>query len=148
MAHDEMIQDSQKGMLSIYKSEVVTFSPIFRVLPPLQPLVNGRSLEVDALGSLDDGLRGFSKCLRPQHYHTHSVWDTGQGEAGGELHDVLLELGDELGRLTAARLEGLGEVLEELGSGLLLRLQGDLDDSVEELGDLLQRGNIQLLPNK
>lgn len=39
MAHDEMIQDSQKGMLSIYKSEVVTFSPIFRVLPPLQPLV-------------------------------------------------------------------------------------------------------------
>lgn len=64
------------------------------------------------------------------------VGDSGKGELGRELLDVLLELGNELSSLTLA-LKGLDKVLEELGSSLLLGLEGDLDDTVEELGDLL-----------
>ena len=83
-----------------------------------------RYSDVDALRSLDG--RG--------------IGDTGEGEGRGELHDVLLELGNELGGLAGAGLEGGGEVLKELGASLLLGDEGDLDDSVQELGDLLDVG--------
>ena len=96
----------------------MTPSPPFLYPQTLQLIT---PLKVDTFGSLDG--RG--------------VWDTGEGEGSGKLHDVLLELGDEFWCLSRSRLEGLGKVLEELGSGLLLGSKGDLDDSVEELGDLL-----------
>lgn len=78
-------------------------------------------LKVDTLGSLDD----------------RSVGDTGEGELRSKLHDVLFELGDQFGRFSRSRLESLGEVFEEFGSGLFLSGKGDLNDSVEELCDLL-----------
>jgi hypothetical protein len=68
---------------------------------------------------------------------THGVRHTGQGEARGELHDILLELLDELRGLAAAVLVRVDKVGELLGAGLLLGDEGDLDDAVEELGNFL-----------
>ena len=61
---------------------------------------------------------------------THGIGDTGKREGSSKLHDVLLELGNELGCLSRSRLESLCEILEELGTGFLLGSEGDLDDSV------------------
>lgn len=69
---------------------------------------------------------------------THRVKNTRQREARGELHNILLELLDELGGLARTLLVGLDEVGELLGAGLLLGEKGDLDDSVQELGDFLK----------
>lgn len=68
---------------------------------------------------------------------TYSVGDTRQGEAGGKLHNVLLELSDKLGGFAVTRLVSLDKVLEKLGACLLLSLEGNLDHTVEELGNLL-----------
>lgn len=68
---------------------------------------------------------------------TYSVGDTRQGEAGGKLHNVLLELSDKLGGFAVTRLVSLDKVLEKLGASLLLSLEGNLDHTVEELGNLL-----------
>lgn len=67
---------------------------------------------------------------------TYAVGDTRQGEAGGKLHNVLLELSDKLGSFTVTRLVSLDKVLEKLGTSLFLSLERNLDDTVEELGNL------------
>lgn len=67
---------------------------------------------------------------------TYAVGDTRQGEAGGKLHNVLLELSDKLGGFTVTRLVSLDKVLEKLGTSLFLSLERNLDDTVEELGNL------------
>ena len=61
---------------------------------------------------------------------THGIGDTRKREGSSKLHDILLQVGNELGCLSGTRFESLGKVLEELGTGFLLSGQGDLDDSV------------------
>jgi hypothetical protein len=61
---------------------------------------------------------------------THGIGDTGKREGSSKLHNILLQLGNQLWCLSRSRLESLCEILEELGTGLLLGSQGDLDDSV------------------
>lgn len=68
---------------------------------------------------------------------TYGIWDTRHWETGSEIHHILLEIGDELRRLARTRLVCFGEVFQQLGPGLLLGGEGDLDDSMKELGDLL-----------
>jgi hypothetical protein len=93
-------------------------------------------LEVNTLGALDGRLRhqlGVFHMIKD----THRIPDTGKREPNRELLDILLELGNELGGLSIARLVGIDKVLEELAASLLLSEQRDLDDTVQELGDLL-----------
>lgn len=71
---------------------------------------------------------------------THSVGHTGKGEPGGELDNILLQLGEELGGLIVLVAIGGNKVLEELGTSLLLSGQGNLNGSVEEVGDFLHLG--------
>jgi len=65
---------------------------------------------------------------------THSVGNTGKRELGSKLDNILLEGGELLRSLSVSR-KGGDKVLQQLGTGLLLSLEGDLDGSVEEVGD-------------
>jgi hypothetical protein len=78
--------------------------------------------------------------LRLDDLFAYSVRHTGKRELSRELDDVLLQLRKKLGRLVVLVVVGSDKVLEELGSGLLLGSQGDLNSSVEEVGNLLHLG--------
>lgn len=74
--------------------------------------------------------------LSPSNTHiTYSIRDTRERELGRELDDVLLELSEQLGSLTGTLGVGLDKVLEQLGAGLLLGEESDLNGSVEEVTD-------------
>lgn len=75
-----------------------------------------------------------------QRQVTHSVGDTGKGEANGEAHDLVLELEEELVGLVLGVAVGGNKVLEETAARLLLSEEGNLDTAVEELGNLLEVG--------
>lgn len=64
------------------------------------------------------------------------VSDTGQGEAGSELLDILLELEKLLAALTVALGGDSEEIFEQLRASFLLQDEGDLNGTVEEVANL------------